>query len=308
MCLVFLLFAVGAPAAHAQLPEPPPLPAPVPLPPLPLPPLPTPPPPPVEPAPVPPPPSLPAATAPGADVPEGGDASSGAAAEPHGGPAPRTASRAARPRPAIVLVFRVAEPGRVGIRLTQVAPVCRTAGRLVVDASGGRNRVRFAGRVGKRRLADGTYVAATPSGEIHFAIVRGRPTRNPERLAPSVCRSDVSSDSASADRPATAPPVHAPAATTGVDSRPADVPDPLARVLGASAGRAAEAVLSLHPGFYVLLGLAIAALAAATLPARVMPEPAVGALLARRRAELTLLGTLSLLAVLVAYWVTLVSS
>ena len=41
------------------------------------------------------------------------------------------------------------------------------------------------------------------------------------------------------------------------------------------------------PAFYLLLGMAIAALATATLPASAVPSPWLGATLARRRAELT---------------------
>lgn len=208
-----------------------------------------------------------------------------------------------------MLPFRVAESGRVGIRITQISPVCRAAGTLLIDARPGRNRVRFAGRIDKRRLPDGTYVAETPSGDIRFAIVRGRPTRDRDRLAPSECRSGVLSVTASRAAPPKAARVvkKTSSPSSGGGSRPNDIPGPLPRVLGTSATRAAEAALSLHPVFYVLLGLAIATLAAASLPARILPEPAVGALLARRRAELTLAGTLTLATVIGAYWLTLLS-
>jgi hypothetical protein len=89
----------------------------------------------------------------------------------------------------------------------------------------------------------------------------------------------------------------------GVDA----IPDPLPHVLTTSVERAAEAALGLHPVFYLLLGFAIAALAVATVPSRAVPAPAVGALLARRRAELTLAGSLALLAVLASYWIALIS-
>jgi hypothetical protein len=46
-------------------------------------------------------------------------------------------------------------------------------------------------------------------------------------------------------------------------------------------------------------------LAAAAVPARAVPNPWAGAALARRRAEVTLAGTLALLAVIVAYWYAL---
>ena len=80
----------------------------------------------------------------------------------------------------------------------------------------------------------------------------------------------------------------APAANT--DRGATDEPGPLPHVLGTAFTDAAEAAASLHPAFYVLLGLAMAALAAATLPARVLPVATAGAVLARHRAAVTLAG------------------
>jgi hypothetical protein len=204
--------------------------------------------------------------------------------------------------------FRAPTTGRIRIPLTQVAPVCRNAGRLLFDAKRGVNRFRFDGRVGRRPLRDGTYAAETPSGVVRFAIVRGKPTRDPDKLAPSVCPPpEPLSDGR---RSIVAPPgpgsSAAPPPLTGSASGGAnDRPGPLPRVLGTSLREAAEAAVSLHPAFYLLLALAIVALAAATLPARAVPVAAAGAAIARRRAELTLAGTLSLLTVIVAYWVML---
>jgi hypothetical protein len=206
----------------------------------------------------------------------------------------------------VTLPFRVSAAGRVRIRLTQVAPVCRSAGGVVVDAERGVNRSRFDGRVGHRPLRDGTYEAETPSGVVRFAIVRGRPTRNPERLAPSVCPPPARASDAERSGVAPSPSGSKAAPPPNADSQDArDGLGALPRVLGTTLTEAAEAAASLHPAFYVLLALAIAALAAATLPARALPVAAAGAALARRRAELTLAGTLSLLGVIVAYWVTL---
>jgi hypothetical protein len=95
----------------------------------------------------------------------------------------------------------------------------------------------------------------------------------------------------------------APAANT--DRGATDEPGPIPHVLGTAFTEAAEAAASLHPAFYVLLGLAMAALAAATLPARVLPVATAGAALARHRAAVTLAGTLCLLLVIVVYWATL---
>jgi hypothetical protein len=206
-----------------------------------------------------------------------------------------------------VLAFRASTSGRTAIRLRQVAPVCRSAGRLLVPARSGPNRFRFNGRVSGRPLRDGTYVATTPSGTVRFAIVDGKPTRSATRLEPSVCDAEsVTANVAvafpislsSPDRTEAAPPAY-------TDRGATDEPGPLAHVLGTAFTDAAEAAASLHPFFYVLLGLAMAALAAATLPARVLPVATAGAVLARHRAAVTLAGTLCLLLIIVVYWVTL---
>jgi hypothetical protein len=213
----------------------------------------------------------------------------------------------ARRLPSVVLAFRAPVSGRVAIRLRQIAPVCRSAGRLLVPARTGPNRFRFTGRVSGRPLRDGTYVATTPSGSIRFAIVKGKPTRNARRIAPSVCGVGVLGASTAIGAAKSKSPPHsnaaAPAANTagGAVDRLGQVP----QVLGSAFTEVAEAAASLHPAFYVLLGLAMAALAAATVPARAVPAATAGAALARHRAAVTLAGTLGLLVVVVVYWVTL---
>jgi hypothetical protein len=76
-------------------------------------------------------------------------------------------------------------------------------------------------------------------------------------------------------------------------------------VLATGFTEVAEAAVSLHPLFYVLLVLSIAALSAAALPATAFPNATVGAALARRRAEVTLAGIVALIAVLMAYLLAL---
>ena len=314
--LILLLALAAAPtAAVAQLPAPPALPPAPPLPlPLPLPPL---------PAPAPALPSVPAPAAPAPPVPQSPAvvAPAGSSATPTAGggpsgqtsngasPAPGQSSGRAAPkrRPSVVLAFRASASGRTAIRLRQVAPVCRNAGRLLVPARSGPNRFRFNGRISGRPLRDGTYVATTPSGTVRFAIVNGEPTRSLTRISPSVCDAEtVIANVAFAAPIAQSSPKRteaAPAANT--DRGATDEPGPLPHVLGTAFTDVAEAAASLHPAFYVLLGLAMAALAAATLPARVLPVATAGAVLARHRAAVTLAGTLCLLLVIVVYWATL---
>jgi hypothetical protein len=201
----------------------------------------------------------------------------------------------------------VATSGRIRIPLTQVAPVCRDAGHLLFEAKRGVNRFRFDGRPGRRPLRDGTYVADTPSAQVRFAIVRGKPTRDPDELDPSVCPppSLLSDGRRSSIAPAAPGASTSPPPVADADDDEGAGSRSLPRVLGTSLTEAAEAAASLHPAFYVLLALAITALGAATLPARTLPAAGAGAAVSRRRAELTLGGTLALLTVIVAYWVTL---
>ena len=304
---LLLVLAAVPTAALAQLPAPPPTPT-VPTLPLPLPPLPAPAPTlPSVPAPVPP--AVPQAPAVGtttgsAPTPSAGAQTSSGAAPARQQPSGRTSPKR---RPTVVLAFRAPASGRVAIRLRQVAPVCRNAGRLLVRVRTGPNRFRFTGRIAGRPLRDGTYVATTPSGAIRFAIVGGKPTRSAKRLAPSVCDSGVLGASTAAAAPlAMTPPGRTEAAPPANTDRGAtDEPGPIPQVLGTAFTEAVEAAASLHPAFYVLLGLAMVALAAAAIPARTVPVATAGAALARHRAAVTLAGTLGLLLVIVVYWATL---
>jgi len=178
---------------------------------------------------------------------------------------------------------------------------------LLVPARNGANRFRFNGRVSGRPLRDGTYVATTPSGAVRFAIVEGKPTRSRVKLAQSVCNSGVLGASTAIGTPTLNSP---PRRTTGapvanVDRGSTDEPGPIPQVLGTAFTEVAEAAASIHPIFYVLLAMAMVALAAAAVPARVVPVATAGAVLARHRAVVTLAGTLCLLVVIVVYWAML---
>lgn len=311
---LLLVLAAAPTAAVAQLPAPPP---PPPLPtvptlPLPLPaPLPTVPSVPSVPAPAPPATPQPPAVSTPAGSPSGpsaggGHGSSGASPSPT--PA-RSSGTTPKRKPSVVLAFEAPASGRLAIPLRQVAPVCRAAGRLLFRARAGANRFRFNGRVSGRPLRDGTYVATTPSGTIRFAIVDGKPTRSAARLAASVCDFAVLGAGAGSAVGAVPPKDPAkrtePAPATNIDRGATDEPGPLPQVLGTAFTEAAEAAASLHPAFYILLALAMVALAFATVPARVVPVASAGAVLARRRAAVTLAGTVCLLFVIVVYWATL---
>jgi hypothetical protein len=184
-----------------------------------------------------------------------------------------------------------------------------------VNARPGVNLIRFNGRLGKRWLHDGTYVLVTPTMRIRFAVVGGRPTRKKDRLQPSTCREGVEVFFAGGSVPIGS------AAAGLVDGESVPVSDAgitdvglpkvlptgesgPSKVLGTTIDEVKNVVTGLHPAFYVLLAMAIAALATATLPASSVPSPWLGATLARRRAELTLAGTMALVTVIVAYLFT----
>jgi hypothetical protein len=234
----------------------------------------------------------------------------------------KSAKRPARPRK-ILIGFRAYSRGRLTLPIVQINPVCRTAGSLTVNARRGVNLIRFNGRLAKKWLHDGTYVLVTPSQRIRFAVVSGRPTRKKTRLQPSVCREGavellageppaLGSAAAGLASDGSAVAVSGNATNGGITEGspgtagrvlPTGVPGP-SKVLGTAVDEVREAVTGLHPAFYVLLGIAMAVLAAATIPASAVPSPWLGATLARRRAALTLAGTGTLVAVMIAYLFT----
>jgi hypothetical protein len=216
-----------------------------------------------------------------------------------------------------VIGFIAYNRGRLALPVLQIYPDCRRAGLIRVSARPGVNLIRFNGRLGRKWLHDGTYVLVTPTMRIRFAVVAGRPTRKKTRLQPSVCREGVMAalagesvvlGSAAAGLASTAEgiPVQNEGIAEATPPRsvlPTGIPGP-SKVLGRTIDEVRDAVTGLHPAFYIVLAIAMAILAAATLPASAVPSPALGATLARRRAALTLAGTAALVAVIVAYLFT----
>jgi hypothetical protein len=226
------------------------------------------------------------------------------------------AKRPKRPRK-IVLGFLSYQRGRFALPVVQISPLCRRAGTIAVNARPGVNLIRFNGRLGKRWLHDGTYVLVTPTMRIRFAVVAGRPTRKKDRLQPSTCREGVEVLFSGGTVPTGSAAAGLVGATgDGVEIADAGITDvgvpkvlPTgesgpSKVLATTVDEVRDVVTGLHPAFYILLAMAIAALATATLPASAVPSPWLGATLARRRAELTLAGTMALVTVIVAYLLT----
>ena len=69
-----------------------------------------------------------------------------------------------RRRQAAKLTFTLNGPARVRFVVRGPAPSCDVAGRFAVRGHAGRNQVRFTGRIGRRRLAAGTYRIVARTG------------------------------------------------------------------------------------------------------------------------------------------------
>jgi hypothetical protein len=215
-------------------------------------------------------------------------------------PGSRSTSRPRGPAKPLVVRFPEAREGSFRVRVLQVSPVCRTRGTM-----GGRDgRVRFRGRLDGRALPPGVYVLSVDDTRVAVAVRRNRaPVR--VRTFHNACADLAAVESsqpvggtalraAAPAIPAATPP---PAATTD--------PNPHRDVLGVTVGDISESIAELHPAFFVLLGLAVALLAVASVPAAVVPNQSAAAVLAQRRIELTLAGIAALAVVVVAYLLVL---
>jgi hypothetical protein len=200
----------------------------------------------------------------------------------------------------------------------QVSPVCRTVGRFAVNAHRGVNRVRFTGRVGRRKLVPGTYYleARTASGQVvhrvTVVVVNGSaPSRRRlETLqAANVC-------------PATPLPQASPFTTNPLftggasDIGASAAPDNASRSLtpdtqssGLGAGSSSTGLASavegtaraIRPALVALLAVAILLLGLASLPQAAFPDARVNYALARHRPQLIALGAAAFVAVVISF-------
>lgn len=221
-------------------------------------------------------------------------------------------------RSAAKIVFRLRRRGVVRFVVTQVSPLCRRVGTFSVRAHRGVNKVVLRGRLHGRPLPVGTYVlSATVRGRpvvgVTIVVTASRPTagevararaRNAcgtvlvERVfrSTTIFRQPVGSDG----------PVRAPVKKA---SRPAPVKAAAAlpapgNVLGAEFAKPAGGFDLKRLFLLAASALAIALLGLAVLPATVVSDPRLGMLVERRRIELALAGTGTLLGALLAYLAT----
>jgi hypothetical protein len=211
------------------------------------------------------------------------------------------------------LTFVLPRRARVLLTVTQVAPVCRAIGHLTVRGRPGLNRVRFNGRVHRRRLQPGTYWISlrTANGmlvrRIVLVVTAGAPSPAEVRAAraTNVC-SAAAAFKAFAFGTGSGPVSGGGAATiSGAGQQPqtGGISAPRGSnlhsgVLGSTVEKTARAIRWF---LVALLAVAIVLLATASLPRAAVPDARVNDLLARHRIELAGLGAVALAAVAVAF-------
>jgi hypothetical protein len=215
------------------------------------------------------------------------------------------------------LIFVLPRAARVVFTVTQVSPVCQAAGRFTVAGHAGLNRVRFAGRVGRRQLEPGTYrISARTRGgrlvqRVTLVIVDGGAPTRAELMAArasNVCAATrgVASAGGATGASTTLEPEHVQRSFTPKEqpsaSGPLDGARPSAHppggVLAVSIEKTARAI---RPFLVALLALAILLLGVASLPRVAVPDPRVNDVLARHRVEIAGVGVAALAAAAVAF-------
>ena len=236
-----------------------------------------------------------------------------------GGPPPVTHFESSRPwiaasgkksRRSTILTFVVVRSGRVFFTVRQLSPECRIVGRFSVRAHAGLNRVRFAGRVGKRELTAGTYrlTARTRTGRalarVTIVVVeRGAPSR--AELA-TLQRLNVCPDSHGFASAATS----TGASVNGKGSADGFSPDGQASASGSlspgsggvlTSETVQNAVRTIRPALVALLAAAIFLLGLASLPPIAVVDARINDVLARHRSEIAGAGAATFIAVVIAF-------
>ena len=201
------------------------------------------------------------------------------------------------------LSFVLRRPALVEFVVLQVAPRCREVGRFRVRGRAGLNRVRFRGRIGRRVLGPGTYLIKARVTHARLVIV-SRPNGADVKTArgADTCTRPVGQATTRTPAPAAkAKAARHRAATTRNKSQQKSQPARRHGVLGTRFTKIVKAVKSIPPVLFLLLAFAIALLALASLPMRVMPNSRTAALLAQNRAIFAGAGAIALAATMVSY-------
>jgi hypothetical protein len=224
-------------------------------------------------------------------------------------------------RRSVTLAFRLGQRHRVRFVVTQLSPVCRPIGSFGVRGRAGVNRVRLRARVGRRRLGPGTYRLVARVGSqtlfgVRMVVARHRAVRGTKLAGTTFgnpCGSAGANFGLAVARKASARQVAAlvaahpvPAGSTGTPAAaPSPAPAPSGhpgQALGAQFTRGTSGGTDVM-GVIVLMavGLAMALLGAAAVPATAVPVRRVEYFLLRRRIEIALAGASMLLLAVLAY-------
>jgi hypothetical protein len=223
----------------------------------------------------------------------------------------------ARARRPTTIVITLPAAGVVELRLMQVAPLCRTAGRIVVHGHAGRNVVRFRGRVGGHMLVPGTYRitprlrGGTQLRSLVLVVVAGRAPARGELVSAYAADACAAAWEASGSArfaawmsAATLPSRSGGTKlTAGATASRTDL-SRLGGILGANFARALQDPTSVSPVLLILLAIAICLLGLAALPRAVVASPSLAEQLTHRRLDLALAGTTTLLAVVLTYMIS----
>lgn len=194
-----------------------------------------------------------------------------------------------------MFVFHLAEPGRVRVTFREVR--CGGTASLTLRGHRGLNRVRFTGRIGRHRLAPGTYRIRVRS---HGRTLLRKMLVVGDGLASCTVERELDAVSFPGATLFTGTP-SSPGAHSDADAARAAAPGALTvrphheGVLGATAARVLPHSRAARVTLLAELALALLLLGLGALPDRMVPHTAAAAFLARERAIFAA-GGLSILA------------
>jgi hypothetical protein len=206
----------------------------------------------------------------------------------------------------------------VVVRVDQVAPVCRYAGKFLVRGHTGRNVVRFRGLLRGRPLQPGTYrLIAHPRGQrVHrleraTVVILERPPGGAAEVRAARARNECPSGVSPSQVQFTAAPLaddtESGKGVAGATTRAArggllDADGPIGRPLGQAAGTIEDAARSIPPALFAMAAIAVLLLAIASMPQIGGPSRA-SALLVHRRVSIAVSGGAALLTAIATYLV-----
>jgi hypothetical protein len=218
-------------------------------------------------------------------------------------------------RTSTILSFVLKRPTRVIFTVEQLAPDCQTVGRFSVRGRAGLNRVRFSARVGRRQLAAGTYriTARTVNGRalqrVTIVVVDGGAPTKAELdalRASNVCSASSGvASTASTGASSTGGLSGFGSFFTPKEQPSASAPKSSGGALGGVLGSATveKTAKAIRPGLVALLAAAILLLGLGSLPRLALADARINDALARHRTEITIVGALALIAVIVTFLV-----